>query len=264
MPNIATLEGLTRLGFAARGIMYLLIGWIALRTGTSADGQEALDRLQSSAGWVVMAAMALGFAAYGLWRLIEAAVDSENHGSGAKGVAVRAGGAVSGFVHLALALYAARLAFDGDGGSSGGAAADSGAATALDLPGGPLLVLIAALALAGTGLYQFVKAAKLGFLDHLEPGAARQQWVRWVGRAGYAARGVTFLVIGWFLFRVWQSDDADAAGGIAQALDALPDGLFLLVAAGLGLFGVFSLVEALYRRIADPAVVSRLKGAVRR
>ncbi len=264
MPNIATLETLTRLGFAARGIMYGLIGWIALRTGTSADGQEALDWLRSSAGGLVVAAMALGFAAYGIWRLIEAVVDSENHGSDGKGMVVRIGGAVSGLVHLALALYAARLALGGDGGASGGAAADSGAATALDLPGGPTLVLIGAIAIAGTGLYQFAKAMRLGFLKHLDPQVAQRSWVKWIGRAGYSARGVTFLLIGYFLYRVWQSENAAAAGGIAQALESLPGDLFILVALGLAMFGMFSLVEAVYRRINDPHALSRLKGAVRR
>ena len=263
MPNIATLETFARLGFAARGVMYCLIGWIALRTGTSADGQAALDWLASGPGGIVVALMALGFAGYGIWRIIEAAIDSEGQGGDAKGIAVRIGGVISGLVHLALALYAMRLFWSDDGGASGGASADMGAQTAMDLPGGTTLILLAAIAILGTGLYQFAKAYKLGFLKQMDRAVAGQDWLKWIGRAGYAARGVTFLMIGWLLFKVWQTENADAAGGIAQALDALPRDLFLIVALGLGLFGIFSFVEARYRRIADPQVLDRLKRAVR-
>ncbi len=263
MPNIATLETFARLGFAARGVMYCLIGWIALRTGTSADGQEALDWLASGTGGLVVVLMALGFAGYGLWRIAEAAIDSEGHGSDAKGFAIRTGGVISGLIHLALALYATRLFWSDDGGATGGTSADMGAQAAMDLPGGTTLILLAAIAIIGTGLYQFAKAIRLGFLKQMDASVARQPWLQWVGRAGYAARGATFLMIGWFLIRVWQTENADAAGGIAQALDALPRGLFLPVALGLGLFGIFSFVEARYRRINDPQVIDRVKNAVR-
>jgi Domain of Unknown Function (DUF1206) len=262
MPNIATLELLTRLGFAARGVMYGLIGWIALRTGTSADGQEALDWLASGTGGIVIALMALGFAGYGVWRIIEAAIDTEGQGSDAKGYAVRTGGVISGLVHLTLALYAMRLFWTDDGGMSGGASADMGAQVAMDLPGGTTIILLAAIAILGTGLYQFAKAWQLGFLKQMDSAVAHQPWLKALGRAGYAARGVTFLMIGWLLFRVWQTENAEAAGGIAQALDALPRGLFFAVALGLGLFGLFSFVEARYRRIADPQVIARLKRAI--
>jgi Domain of Unknown Function (DUF1206) len=262
VPDIAKLETFARLGFAARGVMYCLIGWIALRTGTSADGQETLDWLSSSGGGIAVVAMALGFAGYGLWRIAEAAIDSEGHGSDAKGFAVRTGGVISGLVHLALAVYASRLFWSDDGGASGGASADMGAQAALDLPGGTTLILLAAIAIIGTGLYQFAKAIRLGFLKQMDPAVARQDWLRWIGRAGYAARGATFLMIGWLLFQVWQTENAGRAGGIAQALDALPRTLFLPVAIGLGMFGLFSFVEARYRRIADPQVIERLKRAV--
>ncbi len=262
MPTIASLETLTRLGFAARGVMYVLIAWIAWQSGSSADGQAALDWLASVTGGTVVVLMALGFAGYGVWRLIEAAVDSEGYGGDAKGIAIRAGGVVSGLAHLALALYAMRLFWSADGGRSGGTSADAGAQSAMDLPGGTTLILLAAIAIIGTGLYQFAKSYRLGFLKRIDPAVARQDWIKWVGRGGYTARGVTFLMIGWLLVRVWQTENAAAAGGIAQALDALPSEMFLAVALGLGLFGIFSFVEARYRRIADPRVIDRLKAAM--
>ena len=251
---------MTRVGFAARGIMYLLIGYLSLRVGRSEDGAGAMEYLDSGAGKVLLALMAVGFFAYAAWRLLEAWLDSEGHGSDGKGTAARLGGAASGIMHLALAFTAAKLA-SGSGSSGGGA--EGGAATALSFPGGQTLLVAAAALLLVAGLYQFAKAAKADFLRHLDPEAARQPWVKLAGRGGYAARGVVFVIMAWFLWQAGRQDSASKAGDMGEALASLPATLQMLVAAGLFLFGVFSLVEARYRRINDPQVMERLNGMAR-
>lgn len=252
------IEMMTRIGFAARGIMYMLIGYLALRLGRTEDGAGALAFIDSGSGKIVLIIMAVGFLFYGIWRLSEAAIDSEGHGSDAKGIAVRLGGAVSGVIHLGLAWVALTLGA-GNGGGGGGDTAEQGASTALTFPGGEAALAVAAAILLVTGGYQLVKAIRLGFLKHLEPKVAGQAWIAWLGRAGYLARGVVFVVMANFLWRASRQSDADAAGGMDQALDALPETLQIIVAAGLLMFGIFSLVEARYRRINDPQVLDRLK-----
>jgi hypothetical protein len=258
MPGVASLETLTRIGFAARGVLYLIIGYLALRTGGAAGKGDAIAYVRDSAGDIVLVLMALGFTAYGLWRLSEALLDTEGHGHDAKGIGVRIGGAASGLIHLVLAFYALRLTM-GDGGQAGGDGTTENAATALSLPGGPLLLSIAAVGIIATGLYQLVKAIKLDFRKHLDPSVARSELVGWIGRIGYTARGIVFAVIGWFLWNAAQHSRAAEAGGTEEAMASLPDTLRILVAIGFVLFGVFSLVEARYRRITDPHVISRLK-----
>ena len=250
-------EILTRAGFAARGIMYFTIGFLALRSGRAEDGAGALELLQEDVGRTLLAAMAVGFLGYGLWRLSEAAIDTEGHGTNAKGLAVRAGGAVSGALHLGLCWIAATLALGAAGG--GGDSADQGAATALGIPGGGALLAAAAAALAAVGLYQIVRAVKGGFLRHLDPRVASQSWVLWLGRGGYGARGIVFLVMGWFLWQAASETRASAAAGIGEALASLPETLRMGVAAGFLLFGLFSLVEARHRRINDTRIVERMK-----
>ncbi|HEV2080138.1 MAG TPA: DUF1206 domain-containing protein [Allosphingosinicella sp.] len=252
-------QAFTRVGFAARGIMYILIGFLALKFGRTQGSGGALEYLGSGAGQALLLAMALGFLAYGLWRLSEAVIDTEGHGDDTKGKVIRAAGLVSGVVHLGLALYALRLGLGGAGGSSGAPnGAEQGAATTLALPGGQTLLMVAAAILLGAGLYQFVKAAKLGFLRHLDERACRAAWVRWVGRLGYAARGAVFLIVAYSLWTAARQDSAQQAEGTGEALGSLPPTMQAAVAVGLALFGIFSLVEARYRRINDPQVLERL------
>jgi hypothetical protein len=261
MPSVPSLETLTRIGFAARGLMYVIIGYLALRFGRSESSSGALAYLAEGAGKYLLALMALGFLAYGTWRLSEALIDTEGHGTDPKGSAARIGGALSGLIHLGLALVAANLAF-GQGSSGSGGGAEQAAATALSLPGGTILLIVVGAALIGAGLWQIAKAVKADFLRHLDQQAAQRGWVKWLGRAGYAARGIVFVLVGWFCLRAGLSSDASQAGGMEQALGSLPGALLAAVAAGLFLFGLFSFVEARYRRINDPNVLARHKGAV--
>lgn len=260
MPSVPSFEMFTRIGFAARGVMYFLIGYFALRWGQAEEGTQVLGHLAEGIGKALLALMAIGFAAYGVWRVSEALIDSEGHGSDAKGRLVRTGGVVSGLTHLGLAFVSAKLAFGSPAGQGDGT--EAGAATALALPGGMLLVTIAGAALIAAGVWQVLKGVRGEFLRHLEHGAAGRPWVKWLGRGGYIARGIVFLLMGWFLLGAGIDADPGKAGGMSDALTSLPDGLSLAVALGLVLFGLFSFVEAVYRRINDPAVLARLKAAV--
>lgn len=259
MDRVASLENATRIGFASRGLLYFTIGFLVIRAGRTVSQSGALEYLNSGSGKIAVAVMALGFIAYGVWRLTEALVDSEGHGSDAKGLAARAGGVVSGITHVGLAYAAGSLA-TGIGARASGDPAERGAAMALSLPGGVAMLWVAAVILIGTGAYQMRKAVRLGFLRYIDADAARLPAVRWIGRLGYAARGVVFVSMGVFLVQAARRARAAEAGGIDQVLDWFPDSLQIIVAAGLALFGVFSLVEARYRRITDHDVIARLKG----
>jgi hypothetical protein len=238
----------TRLGFAARGLIYAIIGYLALRSGRTENASGALDYLASGAGRPIVAAMAAGFLSYGIWRLLEAWIDSEDRGADAKGLSVRLAGAGSGIVHLGLG-GAALLAAIGKGGGGGSDSSETGASAALSIPGGEIVLYLAAAIVLGVGIAQFRKAWTLKFLRHLKPEAARSRWVAWLGRSGFAARGILFLLMGWFLVQAARAHSPGAAGGIDEALGSLPRAAQVAVAAGLVLFGLFSLTEAFYRRI---------------
>jgi hypothetical protein len=243
-----TFEVVTRLGFAARGLMYGAIGWLAIVSGRTEDAGGILTYLESRAGAVLVAIMAAGFLSYAAWRFLEAWLDSEDRGSDAKGIGVRLAGAGSGLIHLGLGVTAMLAALHARGGG-GGDGPESGAAVALGIPGGEWLLYLAAAVAAGVGIQQFRKAWSLKFLRHLKPEAAKRGWVAWLGRIGFAARGILFLAAGWLLVKAAQMHSSGAAGGIDDALGSLPRFVQFAVAGGVVVFGLFSLTEAVYRRV---------------
>ena len=262
MPGVVPgFEMLTRVGFAARGLMYVIIGYLSLRFGRAEGGSGALSYVAEGSGRILVAAMAVGFLAYGIWRLSEALVDTERHGTDAKGSVIRAGGAASGVIHIGLAFLGAALAFGHAG--PDGSRAQRAATTALHWPGGAILLVTAAAVLIATGLWQMVRAVRADFLHHLEERAAHQAWIMWMGRAGYAARGIVFVITGWFFLQAGAYSKAAEAGGMEQVLGSLSSGLASAVALGLLLFGLFSLVESRFRHINDLNMPERLNDPAR-
>lgn len=253
---------LTRIGFAARGLLYLIVGYLALRLGRAEDAGGALDWLQGRTGGLVLGALALGFAAYGAWRLTDAVLDTQAKGRKLKGIVGRIAGAGSGLIHLGLALSAAKLALGGSGGGNSSDKAETGAATAMNLPGGEAMLMIAAAILAVAGIAQLGIAARRSFCKHLAAEAQRRWWVIAAGAGGHSARGAIFLAAAWLLFRAGLHHRPEEAGALGDALSSMPDWLYVAVAAGLCLFGAYSLIEARYRIIPDPQVRNRLAGAL--
>lgn len=251
---------LTRLGFAARGIMYLLVAWMALRLGRAEDAGGALAYLASGRGKLLLAGMAAGFLAYALWRLADAGFDLERRGNEAKALGVRAVAAGSGLVHLGLALASAKLAFGyGHGGGGASRKAEMASGMALHLPGGKFLLLAGAAVLLAAGIAQFVKAVRRNFLKHLSADARDRWWVIAAGCGGYAARGAVFVTAAWLLLHAGLDRSPGEAGGLGDALKALPGPAEMAVAGGLALFGAFCLIEGWFRILPEPNMPEGLK-----
>jgi hypothetical protein len=242
---------LARVGFAARGFMYLLVAWMALRLGRTEDPGAALEYLGTGSGRLVLAAMAVGFAGYSAWRLTDAALNTDGDSLGH-----RIAAAASGVIHLGFGFTAAKLALGER--QSGTATAETGAADVMDLPGGEALLYAVAAALLGGAAFQFIVAVRRRFLRRMAPEAARRWWIVAAGVAGYATRGILFAMAAWLMFRAASDHVAAEAGGLGDALHAVPASLRAAVAAGLALFGTFSLLEARYRVISDPHVEDRI------
>jgi hypothetical protein len=247
-------------GFAARGLLYGLIGFLAFQ-GHAEDPRGALGWAHDHSGSPVLIPLGIGFAAYAVWRLLAAACDADDHGSDTKGRLVRLGGAFIGLIYLGFALATVKLALFHDKGG-GPSAADQGASTAMDLPGGPFILYAAAAGFLAAGLWQFTRAWKLKFLKRVTDWAARSPLVKWIGRIGLIARGCVFVTVAWLFLQAARHLHASEAGGSAEALGSLPLTIREALGVGLVLFGIFSLVEAWYRRIGDPQVKRTVKRAL--
>lgn len=251
------LTTLTRLGFAARGLLYVVIALLLIRMGRAEDPIGALDYLAEDGGRLLLGLMAGGFAAYGIWRMADALLNIERHEDGGKGVTKRLGAGGSGVVHLLLAWQAVRIV---QGGSAGSGSSQAGAESTLSLPGGHLLLIIGGAVLMAVALFQFITAAKASYLRHLESRVANRPWALWTGRAGYGARGLVFLISGFFLLRAGLDREPARAGGMQEALSWLTSPWDVLVAAGLFGFGLYSLIEARFRIIHDVPVGHGFQG----
>jgi hypothetical protein len=261
MDASARLTVLTRIGFAARGLVYVVIGILLIRSGRPEDPSGALEYLAEGGGELFTMLIAAGFGAYGLWRLSDALFNIERHPSDATGLRERLGAGGSGVVHLLLAWQAVRL-FRGDASGGEDSAAEASGA-ALSLLGPDELLPAAGLVLLAAGAFQLIKAAKCSYLRHLEPQIASRDWAKWIGRMGYGARGIVFLISGYFLLKAGLQQPSSEAGGIEGALAWLDRPWDVLVAAGLIAFGLYSLVEARFRILHDVPVREIADGSVR-
>ena len=253
------LETLGRVGYGVKGVLYALLGVIALDAAFGPgdpEGQRGAfaTLAEQSYGEALLWILVVGLAAYALWRVVLAVTDPEGEGDDAEGAAKRFFYAVSAVAYGSLAFSAYRV-LSGAGESNGGGTEDR-AETLLGLPGGRWIVAALAVALLGYGAYQFVRAYRASFMDNfrLEGAAARRRdLVRRAGQWGLAARGVVYLLIGGFMAQAALRSDADEAGGLDQALAALQQQsygpwLLALVAVGFVMYGIYCWVNAAYRR----------------
>jgi hypothetical protein len=273
--NRPTLEWLARWGYGARGVVYLLVGGLsvlaALGSGGQTGGSESAlgTLLNEPFGWIILSIIALGLAFFALWRVIEAVTDADNRGSSAAGIAVRTGRAIGGLVYVGLAVSTLSLAFGRRVGGGDDSAAQDWTAWLLAQPFGRWAVGLIGLAVAGIG-FRFLHCAWKGTVaTHLRCPAHTTRWVVPLGRFGFGGRGVVFLLIGGFLVLAayhGNSSDARGLGGALRSLQGQPYGWILLAAtaAGLAPFGLFGLVQAIYRRIDAPTLDEAIPDAVQR
>ena len=261
--NDNALEHLARFGFGARGLVYCVVGGLALLAalghgGAAGDSKSALRAvLGGPFGAVVVGLIALGLAGFALWRLVEGVTDADRRGTSAKALAVRGAHLISAFVYAGLALTAGQLAFGIGRASAGGDGVQDWTAWLLRQPFGPWLVGLAAAGVAAAGLAYAKKAWTGDVTDRLSLPGDGERWAKPLGRFGYAARAVVFLIIAGFLASAaWTQGPSEAHGlsGAFAALRAQPYGWVLLavVAAGHFAFGAFGLIQARYRHIDAP------------
>lgn len=257
------IEGLGRFGYAAKGVVYLIIGALAVQAALG-EGGEATDQRGAMAhiagapfGRSLLLVLAIGLLGYALWQVVRAALDTDHKGTDAQGLLWRAIHAGVAVIYVGLAWSAIKIATEAGEQQGSTEALQDWTAWLMGQPLGPWLVGAIGACVVLNGLFQFRLAFKSRLTDDLnlrDVSATHREWITRIGRAGYAARGVAFVMIGGFLIAAALHTNPGEAQGLDGALATLasqPFGPYLLglVAAGLAAYGVFALVEARYRRM---------------
>ncbi|UIX31046.1 DUF1206 domain-containing protein [Streptomyces sp. GQFP] len=254
-----TLTAAGQAGFAARGVVYVLVGVLAVRIALgsgdeSADRQGALAQIaEQPFGKAMLWALVVGFGCMALWRGSRAVLGRGPRRKAASRVLDGGRALFYAAVCWATAVYAA----GGGQGSSGNEQSQDWTASALELPYGRVLVGAAGCLLIGIGGVLAVRAALRRFLRQLDTGAMShrtKQVVTALGVGGGVARGAVFAAAGVFILAAAVRFDPQEAKGVDATLRSFtqtPVGPWLLVAVAVGLilFGVFSFASARWRRL---------------
>lgn len=253
---------LARAGYAARGFIYLVIGGLALDAAIGAGGDTTGSKgaIQQMVGepWgqLIIALITAGLFGYAIWRTVQAIYDADDHGTGGKALLIRAGLLGSAITHTSLAFYSLSLLM-GAGSSSGGNSTSSWTAELLSKPYGQWLVGIAGAVVIGVGVAHAIKAWKTKFERYLVMTEKQMKIGRPVAIFGLVARGIVFMIIGGFLLTAaWQAqpEEARSMGETLNTLQQQPYGAWLLGITAIGLiaFGLYSIMEAFFRKIPKP------------
>jgi hypothetical protein len=260
-PAAPALSVVTRLGFAAKGIVTILVGVLALRfalrRGGEITGQGGAVELVLGEpfGRLMLTLLAAGLAAYALLMFVAAYVDPERKGVSFQAIAERLGFFATGVGYTLLAWTAFNLLLGRRPGDDG-LDLQQVIATVLTPHVGRVLVGLAGLIIMTAGVLQLRLGVTGRFRRLLRSDMSRLEGLVTdvSGRAGYVTLGLLSLMAGWSLVEVAVSYDPSEAGGWSEALwllSGMYQGRWLLAAAALGLicYGLYFVLQARYRRL---------------
>lgn len=267
-----------RVGWVAKGVVYFLIGVIAVpiafqggsSSGGSGSGGEQASRqgaigeiAQNSFGGVLLWAIAIGLVLYALWRIVTALMPGDN--SELDTWAHRVAYLFSGALYAFLAWSAISFATSSGGGGSGGSGGDGSTLERLsrwmlERPGGRWVLglgALVALGVAGYFVYKGVKEKFMEQIDLADASEAERTAIHKLGTIGWVGRGITVTLLSIFVLEAAINANPDEARGLDQALRSTADswwGSLLVLVAGAALiaYGIFAAVSARHRRLIGP------------
>lgn len=249
-----------QVGLTAKGILYFLLGILAfmaafeLGSTTQYVGKQGVLSFMEEMviGRVLLGLEAMGLACYSIWKMLQAAKDTEGKGTNLKGIVYRLRYAASGASYGLLALIACELAFDIDGENGSGSLRRKITAAMLQNPLGQWLVIMAAVVIALGGVYYIYQALTGRYQQKIKEAGLKHKAERFVikaGKAGYVARGIVWLVVGYLLLRATLDTQSGGTRNAFRFLENSPYGSYLLggVALGLICYSLFAFMEAKFQ-----------------
>jgi hypothetical protein len=262
-------DRLARMGYAAKGIVYMMIGIMAIRFAFGerkqpGDFSSVLLKLFSEPfGRILLASLTIGLIGYGLWCLIQAAIDTENKGTNVSGLVIRVFYAGVGVVYLSIAWEAIQLLTNTSNMKEGDRPERQLTAELFALsPSTRWIAILAGVGFLGFCIYEIRRVYVEG-IEILRPEGRKgiiDVIAMRIGQIGIIARALLFALIGIFLAWSGITFDPNKVRGISGALLELrrqTHGTYWLIAMalGLGAYGIYMWFVAWRRRI-NPLSVS--------
>ncbi|WP_289062636.1 DUF1206 domain-containing protein [uncultured Zobellia sp.] len=250
-------------GFVAKGSVYAITGILAFLAAFNLGGQKAgklqiIEFLEKQPfGKFLLAALGVGLICYALWRFIQSIQDPENMGTDGKALVKRVSFFISGLIYLGLGIFAiVDIFYEPDSGSGGSSSLLTG-----DIR--TYCFIVIGIALAGKGIYQFIKVYKGDFLKKFNLASlsdtTQRKFIKNVGYIGLMARGIMTSIISYFFLKAGFSlagSDSSSMKGTTEAFQFIQQNssgpwLMGIVATGLVGYGVYMFTKARYRQFSN-------------
>ncbi|EAQ41713.1 DUF1206 domain-containing protein [Polaribacter sp. MED152] len=248
------METIRKIGIITKGIIYSLVGILtflaAIKYGGQVSGKNKVINFleQQTFGKTLVLIIASGLLLYALWRFYSAFLDGKNEGSDKKGIVKRIGYFISGGIYtlLSISIFTKSL------GSSNSGKTDA-AQMLIDNQAGIILLYIIGVILFFVGVYQFYKGYTLKFLKDIEnSGSIESKTIlKKSGKYGHIARGISFLIFGFFVIVAAYEKNAGAIKGLEGMFNYLQtyqwgNILMGLMAIGFLAYGTYQYFLARY------------------
>ena len=256
------MEVMTRLGYGVRGLIYIIVGLLAVQValgkgGALASPQGAIAAIgKQPSGLILLWVVLVGIISYSIWGVVRAVLDPLDKGHDLKGLLTRVGFLVSALGYAILAFYTYGY-ITGKSQSANGSQTQKYIGLIMSMPWGRWAIGILGLIVLAVGLYQIYLGFTAGFDRQFQTYALTPKEAKLatdVGRFGTSARGVVFAVVGGLIVLAAYQANPSQPVGMDAALATLlhqPYGIWLLgvVAVGLIAFGFYYMLSALWFRL---------------
>ncbi|HJU44557.1 MAG TPA: DUF1206 domain-containing protein [Vicinamibacterales bacterium] len=260
MPSVRPwVARVVRLGYLAKGLIYSLIGVLALRVALGMRGGRLTDPsgvlrtvLSQPFGRIMLALIGVGIVGYAAYYIFEAVADLRGHGGGRRGWSARGLTMIKAAVYGTVGIQALLVVFFNYRPMDG---TETGAGVVMAFPLGQWLLMAIGIGVAVYGISQLRMVLRGRLEGSIDISRVRREapWLLSLGRFGIAARSVILILMGWTFARSGWRGRASDADGIREALRTIASfDAWLLAAIGAGLlcFGVYQLCHARYVRLA--------------